>query len=177
MRFAAPDAGVEIYGFTGAMVGAPSLAPPSPNPPPPPNCCPVGDPVDPGTGLVIENHTDVFLPDVIPINFVRTYRTGDQRSRPFGIGATDSYEIFLVGNTNPWTYQYLILQDGSRVFFPRTSSGTGFSDAVYQNTNSPGPWFGSVITYNGQVGISNAATEPLMYSLIHFKPLILPRLL
>jgi YD repeat-containing protein len=144
-----PDPGVQIYGFTGAMVGGPSLAPPSPNPPAPPNCCLLGYPVDPSTGLVIETHTDFFLPDIIPIDFSRTYRSGDQRSRPFGIGATDSYEVFLVGNILPWTYQYLILQDGSRVYFPRTSPGTGFSDAVYQNTTAPGPWFGSVITYNG----------------------------
>jgi len=144
-----PDPGVEVYGFTGAMVGAPSLAPPSPNPPPEPNCCLLGDPVDPSTGLLIQNHRDFFLPDVIPIDFERTYRTGDQRSRPFGIGGTDSYEIFVVGSNNPWTYQYLILKDGSRVFFPRTSSGTSNTDAVYQNSKSPGPWFGSVITWNG----------------------------
>ncbi len=145
-----PDAGVQIYGFTGAMVGSPSIAP-SPNPPPPgaPGCSDAGDPVDCSTGLFIESHTDLMLSDVIPIQFARTYRTSDHMSRPFGIGGTDSYEMFLVGNTSTYSYQYLILPDGGRVYYQRTSSGTGYSNAAYENTTAPGRFFGSTLAWNG----------------------------
>jgi YD repeat-containing protein len=162
-----PDPGVGIWSFTGAMVGGPSMAPASPNPAPPttpppgtpqsepqnpqgpPNLCPPGDPVDCSTGLFIESHADISLADVVPIVFTRTYRTADTRSRPFGIGATDNYEMFLVGSSNPWTYQDLILPDGARIYYPRISSGTGYTDAVYQNTSSPGFFYGSTIAWNG----------------------------
>src|SRR5271163_3475637 len=161
-----PNTGVQIYGFTGAMVGSPSIAP-SPNPPPPENSsmlpppkptqpstpgCPqarAGDPVDCSTGLFIDSHLDLMLSDVTPIQFTRTYRTADDVSRPFGIGATDSYEMFLVGDYFPYTYQYLILPDGARVYYPRISSGTSYGDAVYQNTTAPGAYFGSTISWNG----------------------------
>jgi RHS repeat-associated protein len=161
-----PNAGVQIYGFTGAMVGAPSDAP-SPNPPPPADPpgpvppkpapstpdCPVsggGDPVDCSTGLFFDSHMDLMLSDVVPIQFTRTYRTSDQVSRPFGIGATDSYEMFIVGNESPaYTYQYLILPDGARVYYQRISAGTSWADAVYENTTAPGAFFGSTIFWNG----------------------------
>ncbi len=145
-----PDSGVQIYGFTGAMVGSPSIAP-SPNPAPPgcPGCAAAGDPVDTSTGVFVENHTDLMLSDVIPIQFTRTYRTSDHMSRPFGIGGTDSYEMFIVGNNNTYSYQYLILPDGARVYYQRTSSGTSYSNAVYENTTAPGLYFGSTIAWNG----------------------------
>ena len=53
----------------------------------------------------------------------RTYRQNDSVSRTFGVGATHPYEIFLVGDTNPWTYVDLILPDGGRVH------ATAFADA------------------------------------------------
>jgi len=144
-----PDPGVGIWNFTGAMVGGPSLAPPSPNPPAPPNKCPAADPVDCSTGIFVEDHTDIVLNDVIPIKFTRTYRTADTRSRPFGVGGTDNYEIFLVGNSFPYTYQDLILPDGACVYYPRISPGSDYQTAVYQNSSSPGPYFGSTISWNG----------------------------
>ena len=44
----------------------------------------------------------------------RVYRQSDSRSRSFGIGATHPYDIFLVGDLNPYTYQELILADGGK---------------------------------------------------------------
>src|SRR5207249_734651 len=102
----APNPGVEIYEFTGAMAAAPSLAPGSgPNP----GGDRGGDPVDLFTGLFVLQKTDLALPDVISLALTRTYRPADNRSRPFGIGATHPYDIFLVGDTFPYTYLDLIL--------------------------------------------------------------------
>ena len=142
-----PDPDVVIYEFTGAMVAPPSLAP---SQGPAPGGCngSAGDPVDCGTGLFILNKTDLFLPDVIPINLTRTYRPDDSVSRAFGIGMTHPYDIFLIGDTLPWTFADLVLPDGGRIHYKRISPGTGFTDAVYQSTSSPTIFYGSTISWN-----------------------------
>jgi RHS repeat-associated protein len=141
-----PGAGVEIYEFTGAMVGTNGGAPPTGG-----TCgtsCTSGEPVDLSTGLFVYNKTDLVLPDTVPISVQRTYRTNDSYSRPFGIGASDSYEMFLSGDVSPYTYMELILPDGSRIYFYRTSSGTGYSNAVYAHTSLQSSWYGATVTYN-----------------------------
>jgi len=140
-----PDPGVVLYEFSGAMIGIPSLAAllglrdESSD----------GDPVDLGTGLLVVEKTDLMLPDTLPLNFTRTYRQNDTIVRPFGIGATHSFELFIVGDTFPYTFQDLILPDGSRVHFDRISPGTSWFDAVYENLTVPGPFYKSRITWNG----------------------------
>ncbi len=144
----APNRGVAISEFTGAMVAPPSLPPPDDTKP---GNCPreAGDPVNCGNGVFTLNHVDASLPDVIPINLTRTYRTGDIRSRAFGIGATHNYDMFLVGDTVPYTYIDLILSDGARVHYTRISPGTGWTDAVYEHAASPTGFFKSTIRWNG----------------------------
>ena len=51
-------------------------------------------------------------PDWAPARRSRVYRQNDTRSRPFGIGATHTFEMFLIGDIRPYTYQDLILPDG-----------------------------------------------------------------
>jgi hypothetical protein len=51
----------------------------------------------------------------------QTYRQNDSGSRAFGIGSSHSYELFLVGDTNPYTFMDLILPDGGRIHFVRTT--------------------------------------------------------
>src|SRR6266446_4670666 len=133
-----PDAGVVIYSFTGAMVGNPGPAAPPDGPNPgcsQPGCKP-GDPVDAGTGLFTLEKTDVALPGVMPITLRRSYRQKDNVSRAFGIGASHSYDCWLAGDANPWTYQDLILADGGRIHYTRLSSGTSYGDAVYEHTGT-----------------------------------------
>ena len=140
-----PDQGVVLYEFTGAMVGLPSLGPllgildGSED----------GDPVDLGTGLLVVEKMDLMLPDVLPITLTRTYRQNDTTSRPFGIGATHPYEILLLGNTFPYTFQDVVLPNGGRIHYDRISPGTGFADAVFENLSVPGPFYKSRINWNG----------------------------
>src|SRR5262245_9302629 len=94
------------------------------------------------------------LPDTIPIAFTRTYITNDSRSRAFGIGSTDSYDLFLVGDgplSNAYTYQELIQPDGGRVRFDRVSAGNGFTDTVYVATTAPGEFYGAVLSWSSGV--------------------------
>ncbi|MGA8367491.1 MAG: RHS repeat-associated core domain-containing protein [Candidatus Acidiferrales bacterium] len=139
-----PNPGVEIYEFTGAMVGTTGGAPTTGSTDP----VSAGEPVDLSSGLFHYEKTDLVLPDVVPLVLQRVYRTNDSWSRPFGIGTSDSYEMFLTGDTNPYSYMQLILPDGSRVYFYRTSSGTGYGNAVYAHTSTHSEWYGATITWN-----------------------------
>jgi RHS repeat-associated protein len=140
-----PKSGVAIYDFTGAMINGDWT---------PPWDWPLfkgwrmGDPVDLATGLFVMEKTDLYLPDVIPLALTRTYRQGDSQSRPFGIGSSHPFAMFL------WSAQQyqeadLILPDTSRIHFVRTSAGTGVADAVFEHTSSPSRFYKSVITWNG----------------------------
>ena len=91
-----PDPGVLIYEFSGAMVGSGSAGPNTQGSPG--DNSESGEPVQLSSGLFVYNKTDLVLPDVIPISLTRTYRPNDSWSRPFGIGATHPYEMFIGGD-------------------------------------------------------------------------------
>jgi RHS repeat-associated protein len=139
-----PDPGVKIHEFTGAMVATQSFAPATS-----PRGASGGDPVDLSSGLFVYRKTDLTLADVIPIALTRTYRPADSRSRAFGIGTTHLYDMFLVGDTNPYTFQELILPDGQRIRYNRTSSGTDYISAVYIHSSTGSMFYGSTIHWNG----------------------------
>ncbi len=94
-----------------------------------------GDPGDLSTGLYVLDETDVFLPDVIPITFIRTYRPGDPASRPLGIGTMHSYELYLQRN-GLCSEMRLILPDGGRIRYLRTA-GTNCYDSTLVHTSTP----------------------------------------
>jgi YD repeat-containing protein len=107
------------------------------------------DPVDLGTGLYIRSNTDLDLKDSIPIQFTRVYRNADPRSRAFGVGASNSYEMFIVGDSAKFSYVELILADGSRLHYNRISPGQDFASAVFEDTNDPTEFYRSRIRWNG----------------------------
>ncbi len=142
-----PDLGVAIYKFTGAMISA--GPPPPPTGPPPGNNTTDGEPVDLATGLFVMTKTDLHLPDLLPIALTRTYRQGDTISRPFGIGATHPYEIYLVREGTQYQDADLILPDGGRIHYTRISPGTGFIGAVYEHTTTTTKFYKSQLTWIG----------------------------
>jgi RHS repeat-associated protein len=146
-RQVAPDPGVRIYEFSGAMVAPP---PDAPAQGPPPGTTGRGSTqVDLATGLFVLQKTDLYLRDLLPIVLTRTYRPQDTVSRAFGIGATHPYEMFVTGNSNPYTWFDVVLPDGGRVHFERISPGTGYADAVFEHTSSPSAFYKARITWNG----------------------------
>jgi len=82
--------------------------------------------------------------------FIREYRPQDDRSRPFGIGASDSFDIFLVGDSQTFAWIELILAGGERIHYDRTSIGAGFTNAEFLARNSLGnPFSLSTLRWNG----------------------------
>jgi RHS repeat-associated protein len=149
-----PDPGVKVYEFSGAMINPPGLDPP----PNGPKCsfwatlfsgCHGGDPVDPQSGLFASQTTDLYLPGPIPISLTRVYRQNDPNARAFGLATNFTYGIFL-WSAHQYTEADLIMPDGARVHYVRTSSGTGFADAVFESTSTPGPFYKSTIAWTNQ---------------------------
>jgi RHS repeat-associated protein len=138
-----PNPDVALYEFTGAMINGPQQ-PGTPGGNGPTD----GDPVDLSTGQLTTEDTDLFVRDVIPLSLTRTYRTGDNASRAFGIGATHPYAMFL-WSANQYTEVDLVLPDGRMIHYVRTSGGTGFADAEFENTTSPTAFYKSTIVWNG----------------------------
>ena len=153
-----PGPGVEIYDFTGAMVGSPSVEK-GQGCVDPGNCPTAGEPVDLGSGEFVYTKTDLFLPDVIPLQLTRTYTTNDSVARSFGIGAMQYYDMLIAGDDANYTYIELMLPNGERVYFYRTSAGNSYSGAVYADTQAPGPWYGATIAYTNTSGFPGAAWE------------------
>jgi RHS repeat-associated protein len=142
-----PDPGIAIKRLTGAMINAGNYTPPPPGPPPGGGTT-GGDPVDLSTGLFVMNNTDLALPDTLPIAVTRTYRQGDNVSRQFGFGATLGIDMYL-WSANQYQEADLILPDGGRVHYVRTSSGTGFADALFEHTATQTAFYKSTLGWNG----------------------------
>lgn len=142
---AIPDDGVVIHELTGAMFDGTNAPPP--DGPPPCDCGgSAGDPVNLVTGQFDHTESDLVLPDVVPINVARSYSSTDKNQRAFGVGMTHLYDVFLFSQ-NQYQEVDLILPNGTRVHYVRTSPGNDFPSAVFQSS-APGPWQGSVIRWN-----------------------------
>jgi hypothetical protein len=111
-----------------------------------------GDSVDLSTGIFVHRKTDLYVDGAIPIALTRTYRSGDSGARPFGIGSSHPYQIFLSA-TAPYQEASLILADGSAIRYVRTSPGTDVLGAVFEHLGTPTAFYGSTLT-----GAAAAAT-------------------
>lgn len=136
-----PNPGVAVYDSIGFMYTPP-------NSPPPPEDGPkrcdtfTGDPVSCSSGLFLHSRTDVTLSDLMPLDLTRTYRPGDNTSRPFGIGTSHPYAMNLYfPSTSTYDSAQLLLSDGGTVTFTRTSPGTDIASAVLESTNEPSTFY------------------------------------
>ncbi len=86
----------------------------------------------PGVQLFVMSRTDFAFAGLPSFAFQRVYRPHDDRSRAFGMGNTDSFDIFPVGDSQRFSYMELILPSGAPIYYDRTSPGTGYVDAKYR---------------------------------------------
>lgn len=140
-----PDHGVGLHEHmaAGHSIGK---GQPAPNPSAKPGgTCPAGDPVDCSTGLFLHERTDVTLTDTLPISLTRTYRPGDTVIRPFGIGTSHNYAMYLSNPGSGYDKLNLVLPDGGVVEFPRTGGVNLHTDYVWTHTASPTQFYGAKI--------------------------------
>jgi RHS repeat-associated protein len=166
-----PDPATRIYALTGAMQQGPQNPPPVPGPEAPKQAPPKpkGDPIDTASGSFAYRHTDLAIQDVLPISITRSYTSADTGLHSFGVGMSSAYDMNLY-SSNEYVDAYLVLPNGSSVYYTRTAAsivnapgvcppfiyldtsqlqGTQcYTDAIY-TTTTPGPYFNSTITWNG----------------------------
>jgi len=94
-----------------------------------------------GVPLFVMAHADFSFQEEPPFRFIRKYRPKDNRSRSFGIGAMTSFDSYLVGDSQTFAWIELILADGKRVHYARTSLGSGYASAEFRARNSLGDPF------------------------------------
>ncbi|GAB1646586.1 RHS repeat-associated core domain-containing protein [Krasilnikovia sp. MM14-A1259] len=147
-----PDAKTVVYQFTGAMLVEPGVDPPPDIAPTPDGGTPGADPVDLGTGQLLDAHTDLTVPDTMPISVTRTYDQSDTGRRAFGVGVNFAYNMYLYADRE-WLDGYVIMPNAARVHYHRiTPGGLGgydYLDAVFAADPTPTAFNGSVMAYNG----------------------------
>ena len=142
-----PDPGTRVWAFNGTMFNTDLLPPWATKRLKDVADWLTGDPVDTSTGLVSDTHTDLAVDDTIPISVTRSLWQGDANAREFGIGQVSSYGMFL-HSEQQYTEVDLYLPGGAVVHYVRTSSGTGYLDAVFEARNSPSEFRKSTISYD-----------------------------
>ncbi|HEV2953989.1 MAG TPA: RHS repeat-associated core domain-containing protein [Candidatus Dormibacteraeota bacterium] len=142
-----PDPGTVIWEFSGAMFNSNNPTPPPYTPPPgPPQTG--GDPVDLSSGVLDLTKTDLALTDTLSLVLSHTHLQADPTSRAFGVGGASSFDIFL-HSQNQYQEVDLYLPGQSKIHYVRTSSGTGWTDAVFQTTTTDSTFLNSTIAWNG----------------------------
>lgn len=89
------------------------------------------------TGALTHSQTDLYIGDSIPINVSHTY-ANMYRSAAFGDAMSISYDMFLTGDANRFTYLDLNMPDGAKYHFGRILPGTSWSGSVFKcDANGP----------------------------------------
>lgn len=103
--------------------------------------------MDLGVGLIVQRKADFVFDDEPAMQFTRVYRNQDDRSRSFGIGGTDSFEMFLVGQMG--VAVDLVREDGSRVHFNHSKPHAGQrGDTYLPSWGADGRFAGSEAVYS-----------------------------
>lgn len=106
------------------------------------------------TGKFILRQTDLFISEAdIHVPLTRTYTAQDwihpNPMHAFGLNANHRYDIAPLGTRNPYTEQFLALEDGDFLYFPRASKGTGYADAVYRHTETSTSFYKATTRWDG----------------------------
>jgi YD repeat-containing protein len=87
------------------------------------------------------------------IPLTRTYTSDDwlpkNKSHAFGINTNHPYDVAPLGTRNPYTEQFLVLEDGDFLYSPRISKGTGYSDAVYCQSEIGNTFYRAIQRWDG----------------------------
>lgn len=105
-------------------------------------------------GKFILRQTDLSISEAgFDIPLTRTYTADDwlprNKSHAFGINSNHPYDIAPLGTRNPYTEQFIVLEDGDFLYFPRISKGTGYSDAVFRQSEVGNSFYKAIDRWDG----------------------------
>ncbi len=102
-----------------------------------------------GTGLYLRRDEDIVIDGTPPLILRRTYESGDTRSRAFGVGSSHEFESFVIGDRATFQSVAVILGDGTRINFKRTSPGTSYTNAMFEHRSTPSEYYGARMGWTG----------------------------
>ena len=103
-------------------------------------------------GAFTLRQTDLYLNDVFQVPLTRTYTSYDWVAEPqhaFGLNTNHPYDIAPRGTRNPYTFQYIALEDSNFIYSDRISKGTGYADCVFQHTETSTNFYKATTRWNG----------------------------
>jgi YD repeat-containing protein len=106
--------------------------------------------VDLETGLYIREDDDFIVSSSPHFVWRRAYLSRDRVVRQLGIGTTHNADRYLYGDPANLTQVAVIMEDGSRVRFDRTSRGTSVMNAMFQHTDSATEFYGARLGWTGR---------------------------
>ena len=106
------------------------------------------------SGKFILRQTDLSISEAgFQIPLTRAYTAEDwipqNKSHAFGVNANHQYDVAPLGTRNPYSEQFIILEDGDFLYFPRVSKGTGYSDAIYRQSEIGNSFYKAVQRWDG----------------------------
>ena len=106
------------------------------------------------TGKFIMRQTDLSLSEAgFEMPLTRTYTAEDwmpqNKSHAFGLNANHPFDICPLGTRNPYTEQYIVLENGDFLYFPRVSKGTGYADAIFRHTETGSSFYKAIQKWDG----------------------------
>jgi YD repeat-containing protein len=71
------------------------------------------------------------------------------KNHAFGMNANHQYDIAPVGTRNPYTEQFIVLENGDFLYFRRISNGSGYADAIYRHLETGSSFYKATQQWNG----------------------------
>jgi YD repeat-containing protein len=71
------------------------------------------------------------------------------KNHAFGMNANHQYDIAPLGTRNPYTEQFIVLENGDFLYFPRISNGSGYADAIYRHVETGSSFYKATQQWNG----------------------------
>ena len=105
--------------------------------------------VDLSTGIYVREDDDIVLTKGVPFALHRSYMSGDRQTRPFGIGTSSNADWYIVGDVDGFQWAAVILANGARIRFTRTSTGTSYVNARFEHRETATFFYGSQLAWNG----------------------------
>lgn len=106
--------------------------------------------VDLATGLYIREDDDFIVSSSPHFVWRRAYLSRDRVARQLGIGTTHNADWYLYGDPADLKRIDVIMEDGSRVRFDRTSWGRTYANAMFEHTSSATEFYGARLGWTGQ---------------------------
>ena len=91
--------------------------------------------------ILVQSHMDLPFEGHRPFTFVRKYRTRSDNAVGFGVGAGQSFDMAPLGDSKTFAQVDLVLEDGTRYPYHRTSPGTDYQTAKLETGEYQGSPF------------------------------------